>query len=141
MKILLIGCPPEITVLLETLVGSSDGEIVHCADETHAIAALHGDARGRNRPYSDAPAAGAAKDGAGAVHATGSRTSASHAAAGPAISCGVEWSKGGILQLHCRLHSVLCGNALAQPAPLPDPTEGFFFEYHAPCDKERKRHG
>jgi hypothetical protein len=56
----------------------------------------------------------------------------------PITSCGVEWTQGGVLQLHCALHSQRqdVRHAIAYDHGC---LKGHIaFEYHAPCSKERK---
>lgn len=140
MKILLIECPREIAVLLETLLGSNACEISHCADNARAIAELRRERADHHCALrEERKATGGGKDDARVVRAMGPRTSTDITTPGSPF-CGVEWSKDGILQLHCRLHSVLHGNASARHVKLGS-VEGFFFEYHAPCGKGWKRHG
>jgi hypothetical protein len=59
-------------------------------------------------------------------------------ASGPGMhtSCGVEWSKDGVLQLHCGLHALL-NNTPAPRQPDLGCAGEILFEYHAPCAKVR----
>ncbi|MDO8704454.1 MAG: hypothetical protein Q7J84_05835, partial [Sulfuricaulis sp.] len=61
-------------------------------------------------------------------------------AGGMRTSCGAEWTKDGVLQLHCGLHELLKADALPRRDNLGCAGE-IIFEYHAPCSKARGRHG
>lgn len=139
MKILLAGGASEAAALLEALAHASDHEITHCMDDARAIIDLL--KNGYDWAIIDGRvASGGEKDGAPVVRAMGSRIPADYATAGQTTSCGVEWSREGILQLHCRMHSILRENPLARPVQPGSPGD-MTFEYHAPCGKEQKPHG
>jgi CheY-like chemotaxis protein len=149
VKILLLSGRGDAASLMRSLLRADDHEITHCADGTHAVAELLGkkydwaimDGRAQRGgetditriihamgPYSDASRAMPADAGTTA-HAV---PSTAHA------GCGVEWSKNGILQLHCRLHGMLRGAADACPREM-NGVGDILFEFHAPCSKERGR--
>jgi CheY-like chemotaxis protein len=147
MKILLVGCAREAAAMLQALLRDQRHEITHCAEGDRAIAEL----RQRGRLYDWAIVNGRAmtggeKDLARVLRTMGSFTATESPAiqapgalvAAPAGACGVEWTRGGVLQLHCALHSL---SREARPAAAPGQeclAGGFTFEYHAPCSKERK---
>ena len=133
--------------MLKALLQDQRHEITHCAEGDRAIAALSQD----GRCYDWAIVSGRAMAGdkrelprllrtpgscAGTDRQTGSVPSDHDAS--PITPCGVEWTRGGVLQLHCALHSPLRD---AQHAAAHDHgclKGGIAFEYHAPCGKERK---
>lgn len=150
MKILLVGCEREAAAMLQALLRDQRHEITHCAESDRAIAEL----RQRGRFYDWAIVNGRAMTGGEKDLARLLRTMGSYAvtedpaiqAPGgrvtmPAGACGVEWTRGGVLQLHCTLHSL---SREARLAAAPDHqclAGGIAFEYHAPCSKERKGNG
>lgn len=150
MKILLVGCAREAAALLQALLRDQRHEITHCAESDRAIAEL----RQRGRFYDWAIVNGRAmtggeKDLARLLRTMGSFTVTDdhidqeprvHLAA-PARTCGVEWTRGGVLQLHCALHSQLRDAHLATAPGHGCLAGGIAFEYHAPCSKERKGNG
>lgn len=139
MKILLAGGVLEVRALFQALAHANDHEITHCADGARAIIDLL--RNGYDWAIIDGRAvSGGEKDVACVIRAMGSRTSMDLATPERELSsCGVEWSKDGVLQLHCRLHNVLHGNVSVRHVP-PRSTEGYVFEYRAPCGKGRRRH-
>ena len=149
MKILLAGGEVEATALLQALAHSSDHEIILCADGARAIVDLlkNGydwaiiDGRAVNRGDKDiarfirAMGPEACRNRVTPVQAnTFDPGSANHA------KCSVEWSKGGVLQLHCGLHEYIKHHTRSYPSVLYD-AGAIIFEYHAPCKKERWRNG
>lgn len=150
MKILLVGCAREAAAMLQALLHDQRHEITHCAEGDRAIAEL----RQRGRFYDWAIVNGRAmtggeKDLARVLRAMGSFTATEDpviqtsggAIAAPAGACGVEWTRGGVLQLHCALHSLSRQACLATAPGHECLTGGIAFEYHAPCGKERKGNG
>jgi len=150
MKILLVGCAREAAAMLQALLHDQRHEITHCAESDRAIAEL----RQRGRFYDWAIVNGRAmtggeKDLACVLRTMGSFTVTDdpviQAPAGPVAApagvCGVEWTRGGVLQLHCAMHS-LSREARLATAPGHECLAGHIaFEYHAPCSKERKGNG
>ena len=149
MKILLAGGMLEATALLHALLHTSDHEIIHSADGARAIVELL-----KNR-YDWAIIDGRIVSGndeevARLIRAmvrgikenplmANQAETKTHGHILPA-SCGVEWSKGGVLQLHCRLHAILKNSTTPWRSDLGCAGE-ILFEYHAPCKKERWRNG
>jgi len=145
MKILLAGGDREAAALVQALAHASDHEITHCADGARAIIDLLGN--GYDWAIIDGRAVrGGEKDIACFIRAMGpdiqdkpaAGSRSGGIASGPVIrtACGVEWTKDGILQLHCGLHALLKNTpALGQP-DLGCAGE-ILFEYHAPCAKVR----
>ena len=149
MKILFVGDVRNAASLRQALLRSNDHEIIHSTDDIRAIAEL------LRKRYDWVIIDGlslldgklditriirmlspeACRNRVTPVQAnTFDAGSANHA------KCSVEWSKGGVLQLHCGLH------ALLKDAPAPwQPNLGcageVLFEYHAPCSKGRRRNG
>lgn len=123
-------------------------QITHCAEGDRAIAELC--QRGRCYDWAIVNGrvmAGGKRELAHILRMMGSCSVTDHQTgpapndhiASPITHCGVEWTQGGVLQLHCALHSQLRD---ARPAAAHDHgcLEGnIAFEYHAPCSKERKR--
>ena len=149
MKIILAGGVVDATALLQALAHSSNHEIILCADGVRAMVELlkNGydwaiiDGRAVNRGDKDiarfirAMGLEACRNRVTPVQAnTHDAGSANHA------KCGVEWSKNGILQLHCGLHDLIKHRPLPDPSALYD-AGAIIFEYHAPCKKERWRNG
>ena len=145
MKILLAGDALEATVLAQALAYASNHEITHCADGARAIIELLN--QGYDWAIIDGRAVrGGEKDIARLIRtmcpdiqdkpAACSRSGG--IASGPVIhtSCGVEWSKDGVLQLHCGLHALLKNTPAPQQPDLGCAGE-ILFEYHAPCAKVR----
>ncbi len=146
MKILLAGGACETAALVQALAHASDHEITHCADGARAIVDLL--KNGYDWAIIDGRAVcGGEKDVACLIRAMGpihdkpstcSRSGGKTNGAAMRSSCGVEWSKEGVLQLHCGLHALLKNT----PAPW-QPDLGcageILFEYHAPCAKVRRR--
>ncbi len=149
MKILLAGNMPEAKALLQALARASEHQITHCADGAYAIAELlkHGYdwAIINGRAVS-----GGDKDIARIIRAMGTDTGAvppvdvprDGSVTGPVAShaCSVEWTKEGVLQLHCGLHALM-KDAMAPWRPDPGCAGEILFEYHAPCVKARRRDG
>jgi CheY-like chemotaxis protein len=149
MKILLTGCARETRALLQALTRAKDHEITHCADGARAIAELV--KNGYDWAIIDGHSVtGREMDIARIIRTMGpdvpghpDGSVATGAGADQPVmrtSCGVEWSKDGILQLHCGLHTLMNGAATAPPAGVGCAGE-ILFEYHAPCAKGRQRHG
>lgn len=150
MKILLVGCAREAAAMLQALLHDQRHEITHCAESDRAIAELH--QRGRFYDWAivnGRAMTGGEKDLARLLRTMGSFTvtddpviqAPGGPVAAPAGACGVEWTRGGVLQLHCALHSQ---RRDAHGATAPSHgclTDGIVFEYHAPCGKERKGNG
>lgn len=145
MKILLAGGVLEAAALAQELAHASDHEITHCADGARAIIDLL--RNGYDWAIIDGRAvSGGEKDIARLIRAMGpdiqdkpavcSRSGGIASRTGMRASCGVEWTKDGVLQLHCGLHALLKNT----PAPW-QPDLGcageILFEYHAPCAKVR----
>ncbi len=125
-------------------------EITHCAEGDRAIAELC--QRGRCYDWAiinGQVMAGGKRELARALRTMGSCTvaddhtdrSLSGLIASPTTSCGVEWTRGGVLQLHCTLHSQLRDARFATADDHGCPPGSIVFEYHAPCSKEQKRNG
>lgn len=149
MKILLTGCARQATTLLEALAHAKDHEITHCADGARAIAELL--KNGYDWAIIDGHSiTGDETDIARLIRTMGPEAQGSPDSSVPAAigadqpvmhtSCGVEWSKDGILQLHCGLHTLMKGAATPPPAGMECAGE-ILFEYHAPCSKGRRRNG
>ena len=150
MKILLVGCAREAAAMLQALLHDQRHEITHCAESDLAIAEL----RQRGRFYDWAIVNGRAitggeKDLARVLRTMGSFTATEAPViqapdgpvSAPVVACGVEWTRSGVLQLHCALHSQ---RRDARGVTVPGHgclTGGIVFEYHAPCSKERKGNG
>lgn len=145
MKILLAGGVREAAALVQALAHAGDHEITHCADGARAIIDL------LRNGYDWAIIDGRAvrrgeKDIACLIRAMGPDIQGQPAAcsrpgdmaSGPVIrtACGVEWTKDGVLQLHCGLHALL-KNTPAPRQPEPGCAGEILFEYHAPCAKVR----
>jgi hypothetical protein len=147
MKILLTGGVLEAAALVQALAHASDHEITHCADATRAIIDLL--KNGYDWAIIDGRAvSGGEKDIARLIRTMGpdiqykpaacSRSGAKANGAAMRTSCGVEWSKDGVLQLHCGLHALLKDAATPWQPDLGCAGE-ILFEYHAPCSKVRRR--
>ena len=147
MKILLAGDTLEAAALFQALAHASDHEITHCADGARAIVDML--KNGYDWAIIDGRAVcGGEKDIACLIRAMGpdiqdkpvacSRSGGKVNGAGMRSSCGVEWSKDGILQLHCGLHALL-KDASAPWQPDLRCAGEILFEYHAPCAKDRRR--
>jgi hypothetical protein len=147
MKILLTGGVLEAAALVQALVHASDHEITHCADGARAIVDLL--KNGYDWAIIDGRAVcGGNMDIARLIRMMGPDLQRNFAAAtqtgcnaggpGMQISCGVEWSKNGVLQLHCGLHALL-KDASAPWQPDLGCAGEILFEYHAPCVKDRRR--
>ena len=145
MKILLAGGAREAATLVQALAHANDHKITHCADGARAIIELL--RNGYDWAIIDGRAvSGGKKDIACLIRAMGpdiqdkpaacSRSGGT--ASGPATrtSCGVEWTKDGVLQLHCGLHALLKNTPAPRPPDLGCAGE-ILFEYHAPCAKVR----
>jgi CheY-like chemotaxis protein len=145
MKILLASDALEAAALVQALAHAGDHEITHCADGARAIIDLL-----RNE-YDWAIIDGRAVSGgerniACLIRAMGadiqdkpaacSRSGDKAGGAAMRTSCGVEWTKDGVLQLHCGLHALL-NNAPAPRQPDLGCVGEILFEYHAPCAKVR----
>ena len=149
MKILFVGDVHNAASLRQALLRSNNHEIIHSTDDTHAIAKL------LRKRYDWVIIDGlsllegklditriirmltpeACRNRVTPVQAnTFDAGSANHA------KCGVEWSKNGVLQLHCGLHDLIKHRTLPDPSALYD-AGAIIFEYHAPCKKERWRNG
>ena len=149
MKILLAGGACEATALIQALAHASDHKITHCADGVRAIIELL--RNGYDWAIINGRAvSGGETDVARLIRAMGpdiqdkpaacSRSGDKANAGGMHSSCGVEWTKDGVLQLHCSLHRLLKSGALPRRDNLGCAGE-ILFEYHAPCSKARGRHG
>lgn len=139
MKILLVGNAPEAMALLRALAHAHEHKITHCTDGARAIVDLL--KKGYDWAIIDGHSvSGGETDIARIVRAMGPDKQEQPAASTPhrpKLACGVEWSKDGILQLHCCLHSLLKTDGTRQQPVLADLGE-ILFEYHAPCTKERR---
>ena len=149
MKILLAGDTPGTAALLQVMAHVRDDEITHCADGARAIIELL--RNGYDWAIINGRAvSGGETDVARLIRAMGpdiqdkpaacSRSGDKANAGGMHTSCGVEWTKDGVLQLHCGLHQLLKSGALPRRDNLGCAGE-ILFEYHAPCSKARGRHG
>ena len=149
MKILLAGGVLEATALLQALAHSSNHEIILCADGARAIVDLL--KNGYDWAIIDGSAVNRGdKDIARFIRAmspeacrnsvTPVQANTFDAGSANQAKCGVEWSKGGVLQLHCRLHAILKNSTTPWRSDLGCAGE-ILFEYHAPCKKERWRNG
>lgn len=147
MKILLAGDTLEVAALFQALAHASDHEITHCADGARAIVDML--KNGYDWAIIDGRAVcGGEKDIACLIRAMGpdiqdkpaacSRSGGKVNRTGMRSSCGVEWSKDGILQLHCGLHALLKDTSAPWQPDLGCAGE-ILFEYHAPCAKDRRR--
>jgi len=148
MKILLVGCTREAAAMLHASLHDQRHEITHCAEGDRAIVELC--QRGRCYDWAIVNGrvmAGGKRELAHILRTMGSCAVTDHQTdpalndhiASPITSCGVEWTQGGVLQLHCALHSQLrkVHDAAAHDHGC---LEGdIAFEYHAPCSTERKR--
>ena len=149
MKILFVGDVRNAASLRQALLRSNDHEINHSTDDIRAIAEL------LRKRYDWVIIDGlslldgklditriirmlspeACRNRVTPVQAnTFDAGSANHA------KCSVEWSKGGVLQLHCGLHEYIKHHTSSYPSVLYD-AGAIIFEYHAPCKKERWRNG
>lgn len=149
MKILLTGDARDAVVLLRALAHASDHQITHCTDGARTIAELL--KHGYDWAIINSRAVcGGDKDIARIVRAMGTDTGGFPPLAaardgsltGPVAphACGVEWTKEGVLQLHCGLHALM-KDATAPWRPEPGCAGDILFEYHAPCAKARRRDG
>ena len=149
MKILLIGDERDAGIILRALENANDDEITRCATGPDAIAEL------LSNKYDWAIVEGLSlikhkKDIIRYFQSIDSNTQGNHtvkarintdaAQSTRSTKCGVEWSKGGVLQLHCGLHDLIKRRTLPDPSALYD-AGAIIFEYHAPCKKERWRNG
>ena len=145
MKILLAGGALNAAALLQALTQATNHEITHCADGARAIIELLN--QGYDWAIIDGRAVrGGEKDIARLIRTMGPdipyKPAASSCSGGKAdgaglrTSCGVEWSKDGVLQLHCGLHALLKNTPSPQQPDLGCAGE-ILFEYHAPCAKVR----
>ena len=147
MKILLAGGVREAAALVQALAHASDHEITHCADGARAIIDLL--KNGYDWAIIDGRAVrGGEMDIARFIRTMGpdirykpgacSRSGGNACAGSARTSCGVEWSKNGVLQLHCGLHALLKDAATPWHPDLGCAGQ-ILFEYHAPCAKDRRR--
>jgi len=147
MKILLAGGVLEAAALVQALAHAGDHEITHCADGARAIIDLL--KNGYDWAIIDGRAvSGGKQEVARLIRMMGPDLQRNLAAAtqtgcnanGPGMytSCGVEWSKDGVLQLHCGLHALLKDTPASGLPDLGCAGE-ILFEYHAPCSKVRRR--
>lgn len=147
MKILLAGGALDAAALVQALAHASDHEITHCADGARAIIDLL--KNGYDWAIIDGRAvSGGKQEVARLIRMMGPDLQRNLAAAtqtgciasghGMHTSCGVEWSKDGVLQLHCGLHALL-KNTPAPRQPDLGCAGQILFEYHAPCAKDRRR--
>lgn len=151
MKILLSGDHREAAALLRLLLANNDHEITHCADGARAIFKLLRNGydwaiiNGRD-------VGGGSMDISRLIRAMGPELSEQNAegasspchhhgqGAGGRAPCGVEWTKDGVLQLHCGLHERLKPDARLRHDDQDSPGD-IIFQYHAPCGKPRGHHG
>ncbi len=149
MRILLTGGAREATILLQALAHANHHEITHCADGARALAEFL--RNGYDWAIIDRHSVtGGEMDIARLIRTMGHEVEESlnrSVKAGadanqPAMhtSCGVEWSKEGILQLHCGLHTLM-KDATTPPHAGVGCAGEILFEYHAPCSKGRRRNG
>ena len=147
MKILLLGSKQDAAAFLQPLFCSDDHEITHCTDGAHAIAELRSHTGKYDWAIMDNRAVlGGETDLARIIRAMGPQIYREQPVPGRAIvsagrrhaapACGVEWSKNGILELHCGLHSMLRDAAKPGEKSLNCAGE-VLFEYHAPCSRRR----
>jgi hypothetical protein len=146
MKILVAGARTSAADLIEALGRPGDNEIIHCTDEICALDKL------LSEKYEWAIISGLTlsegiRENARLIRAMASvikRKAGPPAPDDPcprdSAACGVEWSKDGVLQLHCSLHALL-KDPIASPCAGKIGSGDIFFEYHAPCAKDRRRHG
>lgn len=150
MKILLTGDAHDSAALLRALSRADANQITHCGDDVRAIAELL--KQGYDWAIINSRAvSGGDRDFARLIRAVGTDTHGVSPVATPrdrtAVSrpnaphaCGVEWTKDGVLQLHCGLHALI-KDVMSPCRPNPGCTGDIFFEYHAPCIKTRRRNG
>lgn len=149
MKILLTGGALDAAVLLRALAHASEHQITHCADGAYAFAELL--KNGCDWAIINSRAvSGGDKDIARIIRAMGTETGGFPPVAvprdgsvtGPVAprACSAEWTKEGVLQLHCGLHA-LVKDAMAPWRPDTGCAGEILFEYHAPCAKARRRDG
>jgi hypothetical protein len=145
MKILLTGDVLDAAALVQALAHAGDHEITHCADGARTIIDLL--KNGYDWAIIDGRAVrGGEKDIARLIRTMGpdiqcksvvcSRSGVKADGSAMRTSCGVEWSKDGVLQLHCGLHALL-NNTPAPRQPDLGCAGEILFEYHAPCTKVR----
>ena len=147
MRILLAGGALEAAALVQALAHASDHEIIHCADGAHAIIDLL--KNGYDWAIIDGRTVSGGKQevdhlirmmGPDLQRNLATATQSGCNASGPRMqtSCGVEWSKDGVLLLHCGLHALL---KVTPASGLPDLgcAGEILFEYHAPCSKVGRR--
>ncbi len=147
MKILLVGSRQEAAAVFQSLFSCNDHEFTHCTDGAHAIAELRRHTGKYDWAIMDNRAVlGSEKDLARIIRMMGPQFYREQPVPGRAIvspdwpsttpACGVEWSKNGILELHCGLHSMLRDAAKPCDKSLGCAGE-VLFEYHAPCNQRR----
>jgi len=149
MKILFLGDARDADIILRALESTDDDEITFCATGPDAIAEL------LTNKYDWAIAEGSLlverkrdiikyfqniNSNTQGNHTVKARINTDAAQFTRSTKCGVEWSKGGVLQLHCGLHDLIKHRTLPDPSALYD-AGAIIFEYHAPCKKERWRNG
>ena len=147
MKILLAGGILNAATLIQALAHAGDHEITHCADGARAIVDLL--KNGYDWAIIDGRAVSGGKQEVARLIrmmgpdlyrnlVTAARTGGNASGCGMHTSCGVEWSKNGVLQLHCGLHALLKETPASGQPDLGCAGE-ILFEYHAPCPKVRRR--
>ena len=149
MKILFLGDARDADIILRALESTDDDEITFCATGPDAIAEL------LSNKYDWAIAEGSLlverkreiikyfqniNSNIQGNHTVKARINTDAAQSTRSTKCGVEWSKNGVLQLHCGLHDLIKHRTLPDPSALYD-AGAIIFEYHAPCKKERWRNG
>lgn len=133
--------------MLNALLQNQQHKITHCADGARAIVELL--RNGYDWAIIDGRALGGGeKDIARLIRAMGPDIQDKPAACSwldgkvngtdMRSSCGVEWTKDGVLQLHCGLHELLKADAIPRRDNLGCAGE-ILFEYHAPCAKRQNR--
>lgn len=149
MKILFLGDARDAGIILQALESTDNDEITYCASGPDAIAEL------LTNKYDWAIAEGSLlverkKDIIKYFQKIGRinhddqtvkepiKTDLAHST--KSTKCGVEWSKNGVLQLHCGLHEFIKHRPPSDPFMLND-AGAILFEYHAPCIKVRGRDG
>jgi len=150
MKILLVGCAREAAAMFKALLYDQRHEITHCEEGGQAIAALSKQGRRYDWAIVDGRAmTGKERELPHILRAMGSGVATDRRADGALngdipssnTSCGVEWTQGGLLQLHCALHSTLRDTRLAAANDRERREGDIVFEYYAPCRKERNGNG
>lgn len=145
MKVLFVGCRHRLKILLQDLQQDEGVMNTHCVDGMQSFTELSHKVKQYDMVILDGQKiTGDSREVAHTIHAMGPvcADAATSTEVGDGLSlppsapasCGIEWSKHGVLLMHCQLHRTRC-EKLETTTEVQALHEGTIFDYQAPCKK------